>query len=424
MAGTKLRFLLKSIDVITRLGDDGLQLNGQKSYFYVKSKKGVLQLCKEQKGALCNALCESKFAFNFNNLPCNIYVYEFCDLAILEIAFSSASEITSFKLPAALRSFVAANITNDKNYETTQLALFGNPSFKLDFASALKYAQNLSAFSLQSPGRISAYEGVKLVLIALFKLLSADITTFLKHKNDKSINALLNSLRQNVAIMQSFASLFDGHILDIFINALNACIKALSELSKKNYLCEYLQSQNIGKQKFAALERERSVLEDSCVLQVYELQIKLKEWAYVLNDAEFFYSSPLGKEEIKSSLAPLLSDQLQGFLKLVNDANYDALAQKIKELFSLVSFFGSLYNANSFAKFAKKLAKINSDFEHISKCRFLNKAFDGPQMDGFKKELNESVKKTLKNIDKRANKLCKSSNKILELLKIYENKGN
>ena len=77
-----------------------------------------------------------------------------------------------------------------------------------------------------------------------------------------------------------------------------------------------------------------------------------------------------------------------------------------------------------FAKFAKKLAKINSDFEHISKCRFLNKAFDGPQMDGFKKELNESVKKTLKNIDKRANKLCKSSNKILELLKIYENKGN
>ena len=77
MAGTKLRFLLKSIDVITRLGDDGFQLNGQKSYFYVKSKKGVLQLCKEQKGALCNALCESKFAFNFNNLPCNIYVYEF-----------------------------------------------------------------------------------------------------------------------------------------------------------------------------------------------------------------------------------------------------------------------------------------------------------------------------------------------------------
>lgn len=420
MTDLKLRFLLNSQEIFSKLAKNFIC---EKSKYYLRLKNNALSLSNNDKNAICNVLLQSKFTFRLANLPCVILLYDFCDLAILEVSFNDADELKNFNLPSVIENLVLENITNNDSYALNNVALFGNPRFKFNYQNALKYAQNLANFSLQSPGLISAYDGIRCVLISLIKPLKATLNKFLAHKNTKSINELNFILMQNIAIMQSFGAIFDEKILNVFLSFLNNYTTNLNELAKKNYLCEYLQVQNIGAQSFAILERERSVLEDDCIAKSHELENILKEWVFVLNDDEFFYSSPLGKNELKSTLAPLFSRKINMFLTQIYSLNYESIGIKANELFVLASLFGSLYQSQKFAKFAKKLNNISINSNQIVKYKILNKAFNGAQMDDFKKQLSQNIAQSVKKLDKKNQKLYKKVDEIKEILKIYEEKG-
>lgn len=420
MTDLKLRFLLNSQEIFSKLAKNFIC---EKTKYYLRLKNNALSLSNNDKNAICNALLQSKFTFRLANLPCVILLYDFCDLAILEVLFNDADELKNFNLPSVIENLVLENITNNDSYALNNVALFGNPRFKFNYQNALKHAQNLANFSLQSPGLISAYDGIRCVLISLIKPLKATLNKFLAHKNTKSINELNFILMQNIAIMQSFGAIFDEKILNVFLSFLNNYTTNLNELAKKNYLCEYLQVQNIGADNFAILERECSVLEDDCIAKSHELENILKEWVFVLHDDEFFYSSPLGKNELKSTLAPLFSRKINMFLTQIYSLNYESIGIKANELFVLASLFGSLYQSQKFAKFAKKLNNISINSNQIVKYKILNKAFNGAQMDDFKKQLSQNIAQSVKKLDKKNQKLYKKVDEIKEILKIYEEKG-
>ena len=187
MTDLKLRFLLNSQEIFSKLAKNFIC---EKTKYYLRLKNNALSLSNNDKNAICNALLQSKFTFSLANLPCVILLYDFCDLAILEVSFNDADELKNFNLPSVIENLVLENITNNDSYALNNVALFGNPRFKFNYQNALKYAQNLANFSLQSPGLISAYDGIRCVLISLIKPLKATLNKFLAHKNTKSINEL------------------------------------------------------------------------------------------------------------------------------------------------------------------------------------------------------------------------------------------
>lgn len=420
MTEIKLSFLLNQAEGFLALVKD---YACEKNYYYLRLKNNALTLSNNDKDAICNALIQNKFTFYLANLPCAVLHYEHCDLAILEIYFSDASLLNDFTLPDEFKNLVLENITNNNAYNLYNIALFGNPSFKLNYQNALKHAQNLINFNLQSPGAINAYDGVRCVLASLIKALKISLNKFLAHKNTKSINELNFCLMQNIAIMQSFGAIFDEKILSVFVDFLNTYTIKLNELSKKNYLCEHLQAQNFGIENFATLERERSMLEDDAIAKSHELENILKEWVFVLQDDCYFYSSPLGKGELKSTIAPLFARKINMFLTQIYSLNYEAIGIKANELFILASFFGSLFKTEKFLKFAKKLNEISENANYIVKCKILNKAFNGEEMDEVKKTLSQNISQNIKKLDKKNQKLYKKADEIKEILKIYEDKG-
>ena len=87
MTDLKLRFLLNSQEIFSKLAKNFIC---EKTKYYLRLKNNALSLSNNDKNAICNALLQSKFTFRLANLPCVILLYDFCDLAILEVSFNDA----------------------------------------------------------------------------------------------------------------------------------------------------------------------------------------------------------------------------------------------------------------------------------------------------------------------------------------------
>lgn len=412
MQVANLRFLLRNNAVISCLEQDSLPYFKQRITQYVSIKNDEKILQKSPKNSISNPLIFTRYNFTLNGLDYIIENYDFCDTCVLEVRFNLADEIIEYKMPDFLSAHCIQNITNDENYEKISLALFGKPNYHFEFSKILQKSKLLRIFWLYSPGQISAYDGVRIHLYGILEQINTTILQYLDKKNPKLLFEISELLEQNTAILSTFKDIFDEKIIGAFEGNFQNIQIECRELGKKSFLNDYIKRHNIAFKGFKELSKQVEKQSDETLLRLLDFQNLLKEWGFVLEDANGFYSLEAGKMELKSFAAKKLCDFIDDFVNSKNS----------KDFYYILKAFGYMFHYKISAKILKKLSKIIEYLEHNQKCAFLSTELDIAQMKTINQKLNSSLNKTSKKIEKKHKKITKLVFEFSEILQNYKSK--
>ncbi|MBT0826154.1 hypothetical protein KJQ85_03645, partial [Campylobacter lari] len=217
-------------------------------------------------------------------------------------------------------------ITDDENFYSKNLALYGDFSKTFDSVKCIKILDKQEDISLYFPSQIQSFEAGKILLFVLLKRLKNDRLNFLQKLTFESLEQFFISLRQICIFFEFFSALFEKSIQNKLQNYILNLEKQV--YGDKNYKFE--------------LEKYIFILSDEKINNVFlDMDFILK------NDCDFYQGEE--NQILKSLVAFKLRKELV-FLKKKIVKSQINLKEEIERIKFLLCYFATMFEEKSIKK--------------------------------------------------------------------------
>lgn len=294
------------------------------------SKKEFKQQSKKLIGSVIK---KTRISFEINNARFLLYKFKnnLQDLVILKVVFPTFEKAKQFNLPHFFKSY--KEISDDENFYSKNLALYGDFSKIFDSARCIKILDKQEDISLHFPNQIQSFEAGKILLFVLLKRLKNDRLNFLQKLNFESFEQFFVSLRQICIFFELFSTLFEKSIQ----NKLQDYILNLEKQICNDKICKF------------ELEKYIFILSDEKINDIFlDMDFILK------NDCSFYQGE---KNQILKSLVAFKLRKELVFLKkkiVKSQINHEEELERIK---FLLCYFATMFEE-------KSIEKLKNYFEH------------------------------------------------------------
>lgn len=391
---------------------------------------------KAQKNAISNIICKDKYLFKINNLPCKIDVYgkNLSGLVVLEIEFLNLNDATNFSSPLFLQKYILKEITDDENYKTLNLSLWGLENFKFDAKKTIEILDKNALKYLDFPNEISCIDGAKITFFNLAKLIQNQKMLYLKSSFKDSLFEFSLNLRKTRALLKLLSCIFDEKIAINFQNEFKILLNNTNKVQNIDNLIEFIK-------KMPKMAKFRQNLADFRSIQNDKLKIfltlqknenLLKEWQILTKEQENIYKSNYLGLRLKKVVSIALRKQIvkteqKIFYLNQNSPNLHFFSTKVdfESLSFALNTYRNFFTQRVFEKFILQINEMQELFEKMQNLneflRLIDLNFDENGEENLKlknkisKQINKIKDKILHKKQKTINRLFRVS----KILKIY-----
>ncbi|MCR8705528.1 hypothetical protein CAMP5121_05510 [Campylobacter sp. 2352 PW] len=301
---------------------------------------------QKSKNAIANIIKKTRISFEIDNTQFFLYKFKnnLKNLVILKVIFSTVEEAKQFNLPHFFKNY--KEITDDENFYSKNLALYGDLSKIFDSARCIKILDKQKDINLHFPNQIQSFSAGKILLFVLLKNLKNDRLNFLKNSSEKNLEQCFISLKQICFCLDVFDSLFEKNIQNKLKQQFSFLINQI----------------NMKKYHEFELEKYIFILSDEKINDIFlDMDFILK------NDYEFYQ----GKNQILKSLIAFKLRKELVFLKKKIVKSQTNLEEELEKIKFLLCYFATMFEEKSIKKlknyFKYKHLDQNSYDENIIK---------------------------------------------------------
>ncbi|WP_141071504.1 hypothetical protein [Campylobacter ornithocola] len=280
----------------------------------------------QSKNAIGGIVKKTRINFEINNTCFFLYKFKnnLQDLTILKVIFPTFEKAKHFSLPHFFKNY--KEITDNENFYTKNLALYGDFSKTFDSAKCIKILDKQEDISLYFPSQIQSFEAGKILLFMLLKRLKSNRLHFLQNLNLESLEQFFISLSQICIFFKLFNTLFEESIQN----------------KLQNYILILAEQININKTHNVELERYIFILSDEKINDIFlDMDFILK------NDFDFYQGEE--NQILKSLVAFKLRKELV-FLKKKIVKSQTNLEEELERAKFLLCYFATMFDEKSIKK--------------------------------------------------------------------------
>ncbi len=329
------------------------------------TKKEYEKLLKKRIGKIIR---KSRYLFKIDDFlyELDIFKDELKGLAFLEIEFKTKEQQDSFKVPDILKDIIIKDVSEDKSYTNSSLAISSNrkTDLKKIFASIDKKEEK---FSFKAPHSIKIGDFLKIYLYLYLKLLKKYAIKVSKGDNNED----LHQFRVNIRRIRSLIFTHKEIIEEDIYKKLSLSFKKIAQKSNRkrdiDVFLEYLNTYH--KETFNDFKNELQKVRDietkgiKNLINSDEFDSILFDLKMFIEDDGYFYINELSSLETKyfgyQKIKKLFREIKKDIGKLDEDTPLEIFHKvriKIKKLRYLTEIF------SSFGKY-KKMIKIIKNFQ-------------------------------------------------------------
>ncbi|EAI5466559.1 hypothetical protein YZ11_04250 [Campylobacter lari] len=280
---------------------------------------------QKSKNAITNIIKKTRISFEIDNTQFFLYKFKnnLKNLVILKVIFSTVEEAKRFDLPHFFKNY--KEITDDENFYSKNLALYGDLSKVFDSARCIKILDKQKDINLHFPNQIQSFSAGKILLFVLLKNLKNDRLNFLKNSSEKNLEQCFISLKQICFCLDVFDSLFEKNIQNKLKQQFSFLINQI----------------NIKKYHEFELEKYIFILSNEKINDIFlDMDFILK------NDYEFYQ----GKNQILKSLIAFKLRKELVFLKKKIVKSQTNLEEELEKIKFLLCYFATMFEEKSIKK--------------------------------------------------------------------------
>ncbi|MCR8697873.1 hypothetical protein CAMP5118_03330 [Campylobacter sp. LMG 7929] len=279
----------------------------------------------QSKNAITNIIKKTRISFEIDNTQFFLYNFKnnLKNLVILKVIFSTVEEAKRFDLPHFLKNY--KEITDDENFYSKNLALYGDLSKVFDSARCIKILDKQKDINLHFPNQIQSFSAGKILLFVLLKNLKNDRLNFLKNSSEKNLEQCFISLKQICFCFDVFDTLFEKNIQNKLKQQFSFLINQI----------------NMKKYHEFELEKYIFISSDEKINDIFlDMDFILK------NDYEFYQ----GKNQILKSLIAFKLRKELVFLKKKIVKSQTNLEEELEKIKFLLCYFATMFEEKSIKK--------------------------------------------------------------------------
>ncbi|AJC91352.1 hypothetical protein (CYTH domain) [Campylobacter subantarcticus LMG 24374] len=287
----------------------------------------------QSKKAIGDIIKKTRISFEINGIRFLLYKFKnnLQDLVILKVIFPTFEQAKCFNLSHFLQNY--KEITDNKNFYSKNLALYGDFSKIFDSVKCIKILDKQEDISLYFPSQIQSFEAGKILLFVLLKRLKNNRLNFLQKLNFESFEQFFISLRQIFIFFELFSTLFEKSIQ----NKLQNYILNLEKQVCNDKICKF------------ELEKYIFILSDEKINDIFlDMDFILK------NNCEFYQGEK--NQILKSLIAFKLRKELV-FLKKKIVKSQRNLEEELERIKFLLCYFATMFKE-------KSISKLKNYFKH------------------------------------------------------------
>ncbi|MCV3470755.1 hypothetical protein [Campylobacter sp. CNRCH_2015_0814] len=280
---------------------------------------------QKSKNAITNIIKKTRISFELDNTQFFLYKFKnnLKNLVILKVIFSTVEEAKRFDLPHFFKNY--KEITDDENFYSKNLALYGDLSKVFDSARCIKILDKQKDINLHFPNQIQSFSAGKILLFVLLKNLKNDRLNFLKNSSEKNLEQCFISLKQICFCLDVFDTLFEKNIQNKLKQQFSFLINQI----------------NMKKYHEFELEKYIFILSDEKINDIFlDVDFILK------NDYEFYQ----GKNQILKSLIAFKLRKELVFLKKKIVKSQTNLEEELEKIKFLLCYFATMFEEKSIKK--------------------------------------------------------------------------
>ncbi|MCV3387394.1 hypothetical protein L8U00_02680 [Campylobacter sp. IFREMER_LSEM_CL2256] len=280
---------------------------------------------QKSKNAITNIIKKTRISFEIDNTQFFLYKFKnnLKNLVILKVIFSTVEEAKRFDLPHFFKNY--KEITDDENFYSKNLALYGDLSKIFDSVRCIKILDKQKDINLHFPNQIQSFSAGKILLFVLLKNLKNDRLNFLKNSSEKNLEQCFISLKQICFCLDVFDTLFEKNIQNKLKQQFSFLINQI----------------NMKKYHEFELEKYIFILSDEKINDIFlDMDFILK------NDYEFYQ----GKNQILKSLIAFKLRKELVFLKKKIVKSQTNLEEELEKIKFLLCYFATMFEEKSIKK--------------------------------------------------------------------------
>ncbi|MCV3349219.1 hypothetical protein [Campylobacter sp. RKI_CA19_01127] len=280
---------------------------------------------QKSKNAITSIIKKTRISFEIDNTQFFLYKFKnnLKNLVILKVIFSTVEEAKRFDLPHFFKNY--KEITDDENFYSKNLALYGDLSKIFDSVRCIKILDKQKDINLHFPNQIQSFSAGKILLFVLLKNLKNDRLNFLKKSSEKNLEQCFISLKQICFCLDVFDTLFEKNIQNKLKQQFSFLINQI----------------NMKKYHEFELEKYIFILSDEKINDIFlDMDFILK------NDYEFYQ----GKNQILKSLIAFKLRKELVFLKKKIVKSQTNLEEELEKIKFLLCYFATMFEEKSIKK--------------------------------------------------------------------------
>ncbi|HEG2581725.1 TPA: hypothetical protein SCV07_001594 [Campylobacter lari] len=280
----------------------------------------------QSKNAIANIIKKTRISFEIDNTQFFLYKFKnnLKNLVILKVIFSTVEEAKRFDLPHFFKNY--KEITDDENFYSKNLALYGDLSKVFDSARCIKILDKQKDINLHFPNQIQSFSAGKILLFVLLKNLKNDRLNFLKNSSEKNLEQCFISLKQICFCLDVFDTLFEKNIQNKLKQQFSFLINQI----------------NMKKYHEFELEKYIFILSDEKINDIFlDMDFILK------NDCDFYQGE---KNQILKYLVAFKLRKELVFLKKKNVKSQRNLEEEVERIKFLLCYFATMFEEKSIEK--------------------------------------------------------------------------
>ncbi|QOR00990.1 hypothetical protein [Campylobacter sp. 2014D-0216] len=281
---------------------------------------------KQYKRSLTKVINKTRISFQLSGN--SFYLYRFKgnlqDLTILKAVFPTFEKAKQFNPPLFLKTY--KEISEDENFYSKNLALYGDFSKIFDSARCIKILDKQEEISLHFPSQIQSFKAGKILLFVLFKRFKKEKIQFLQKANVENLKQFYTSLSQINIFFDLFTTLFEASI----------------QSKLKHYFVNLKQQIDITQIHALDLERYVFILSD---LKIHSVMLDLE---FILKNEHDFYQG--AKEQILKRLIAFKLRKELVFLKKKIVKSHSNLDEEIERIKFLLCYFATMFEEKNINK--------------------------------------------------------------------------
>ena len=404
------------------------------------SKKVYLK----QKSNSIGDLIEKKRYFlskKSSKLFIDIYLNKLEGLYILEVEYLSKKELLNFQKSNIFKNYVIKDVTKEKRYQSSQLAILGNPSKNsYDIYTLFKDIELGRDIKLNKIifKEMKTSDAVRLLLYKEFVDLRVYRDLILEHKGEKGFKKFESSLKNIVNLIQEYKNIFDKKSINIIIknyklikssfkvhNDLNYIKKELITINPLMKKSEFKKIQksikekiDIEKRNIGKLLKSRST---SIALKQLELIIKENNKSFISPNSQLSISNS-NKKRVKNHYEKIVQ-KCEKYDSCDDVQSYKSMKKSTNRLKMILQKFKMILNSKNdieLEKLQESIKRNLTDIENAYKNDMILKVYLASlekKSKGYDDLLEKYKHKSLKN----GNKYRKELNNNFKILKNKKN---